>query len=237
MLYLEYILWGYFIGYPIYIYCTHEQEKQMVLAQPEKLIPVYRVTMLYLWLPTAVVLALVWGGSLSLTDLGLHWHWGLETQIAVGLLILVTGLFCVQIVQTKKSAENQQALIKQMAQMSWFMPKNVGEAGYFIFGVSVTAGICEELLFRGYLLNLFDLYLPTYAAVILSSLAFGAGHIYQGYFNVLRTAVMGAVLAVIYLLTESLFIVIYLHIIMDMLGGVLAYISYTSQQQAPTSDP
>ncbi len=47
--------------------------------------------------------------------------------------------------------------------------------------VSATAGICEETLFRGYLQKQFIAWTGSVpAGVLLSALAFGAGHIYQG---------------------------------------------------------
>ena len=231
MIYLEYILWGYFIGYPVYVYFTHEQEKQMLIAHPEKLIQVYRETMLYIWVPTALLLVLVSFGDLSFSDLGLQWHWDLSNQVAVAFGVFVTGYFCFQIIQLKNSNQHQQAFIEQTEFVAWLLPKNAREARYFILGVSVSAGLCEELLFRGYLLNLLDQNFPTYVAVIVSSLAFGAVHIYQGPLHVIRTTVIGVFMALVYLITDSIFIVIYLHIIMDMLGGMLAYISHSSQRR------
>lgn len=231
MVYLEYILWVYFIAYPVYIYFTHEQEKQMVVAHPEKLIGVYRRTMLFVWLPTTLLLGLVGTGEISLTEIGLQWHWDLPNQIALVLLTLLTAYLFFMIKKLKHSDKDQQSSIEQMATFRWFMPKTIIEARYFILGVSVTAGICEELLFRGYLLNLLDESLPTYAAVILSSLAFGAGHIYQGGIQVIKIAVMGAFMALVYLLTDSIFVAIYLHILLDMQTGVISYISFSSQQR------
>ena len=47
--------------------------------------------------------------------------------------------------------------------------------------LSVTAGICEETIFRGYLQKQLHAWLKSAPiAVVLSAAAFGAGHIYQG---------------------------------------------------------
>ena len=222
--YLQYLLWGYFIVYPIYIYLTYEEEKQSVIAQPTKRIAVYRMTMLYLWLPVLALLIVVNQTSLSMYDLGMRWHWNLANQIGVVGLIILCGYFFISLKQLSKSKKNHQAVHKQLTYIQWFMPVTKKEARYYIFGVSITAGICEELLFRGYLLHMLMGYLPTYAAVILTSLSFGLGHIYQGPIHVLRTAIMGVVMALIYLATDSIILPIILHILLDIYGGGLAYI-------------
>jgi uncharacterized protein len=47
--------------------------------------------------------------------------------------------------------------------------------------LSVSAGICEEAIFRGYLQRQFAAFTRSApAGIILSAIAFGAGHAYQG---------------------------------------------------------
>ena len=49
------------------------------------------------------------------------------------------------------------------------------------FGVSATAGFCEEIIFRGYLQRQFGAMLKsTLAGVVLSAIVFGASHGYEG---------------------------------------------------------
>lgn len=59
-------------------------------------------------------------------------------------------------------------------------PQNYLESTFWV-ALSVTAGICEETIFRGYLQRQFVAWTRSApAGVILSALLFGAGHIYQG---------------------------------------------------------
>ena len=223
MEYLEYLLMGYLIIWPIYIYFTHEQEKQSVIAQPEKRISVYRATMIHLWLPVLILMLLVSQSHISMNDIGLRWHWGLASQIGVAGLILIGGYFLLSLKQLSNNSQNHQTIRKQLAYVEWLMPTTAKESRYFILGVSITAGICEELLYRGYLMQLLADYMPTYAVVIISSLAFGLGHIYQGPIHILRTALLGMVMALIYLATDSIIVPIILHAMLDMYGGAMAY--------------
>ncbi|MCL1051856.1 CPBP family intramembrane metalloprotease [Shewanella abyssi] len=229
MQYLEYLLLGYLIMWPIYIYLTHEKEQQSVIADPEKRIAVYRITMLQLWLPVMFLMVLVSQDHISMSDIGLQWQFGVANQIGVAALVLIAGYFFMSLKKLSESTENHQAIRKQLAYIQWLMPTSVKETRYFILGVSITAGICEELLFRGYLMHMLADYMPTYAVVIISSLAFGLPHLYQGVIHILRTALMGVVMALIYLATDSIIVPIVLHAVIDMYSGALAYLVLREQ--------
>jgi uncharacterized protein len=84
--------------------------------------------------------------------------------------------------------------------------------------VSVGAGISEELLFRGFLLYYFSVYLPslnTLEKVFLTSLVFGLGHVYQGWRGVLGTGIAGFIFAGLYLSTGSLLLPVVIHAATD----------------------
>jgi membrane protease YdiL (CAAX protease family) len=60
------------------------------------------------------------------------------------------------------------------------LPRGSTEIAFWIF-LSLTAGICEEIIFRGYLQKqLLGWLKSSPLAVVISAMAFGAGHIYQG---------------------------------------------------------
>ncbi len=223
MAYLDYLLWSYFIGYPIYIYLTTAKEKQMVASDPTKRINVYRSTMFFLWAPTLILLPLIFGSELSMADIGLKWQWNMANQIAIVAVILLSAYLVVSLKQLNNDNEAKKTTLEQLEYVQWLMPSNVKELRYFTLGVSVAAGVCEELLFRGYMLHVLGGQMPMWGAVIVSSLAFGAGHIYQGPAHVLRTALIGAVMAGIYLVTDSIIIPIVLHILVDVYSGFLGY--------------
>jgi membrane protease YdiL (CAAX protease family) len=89
--------------------------------------------------------------------------------------------------------------------------------------VSLSAGICEELLYRGYLLWYLSRWLDVIPAVAVSSVIFGVGHAYQGAKGILQTGLVGVVMALIYLSSGSLWPAIAVHAIIDMHTGELAY--------------
>ncbi len=92
----------------------------------------------------------------------------------------------------------------------WFVP------------LACSAGLCEEFLYRGYALNVIAQLTGSVAlGVVLSTMAFGLAHAYQGRAGVIGTTVLGLLFALIYLLTGSLWPCIIAHIAQDLLGGAL----------------
>jgi membrane protease YdiL (CAAX protease family) len=90
------------------------------------------------------------------------------------------------------------------------------------FLVSISAGICEEILFRGFLPwyflqigNLLKFQISFPLALILSTLIFALAHAYQGLRGIVFTAVVGAVCTFFYIITDSLLLAIAYHILID----------------------
>jgi membrane protease YdiL (CAAX protease family) len=95
--------------------------------------------------------------------------------------------------------------------------------------VAVTAGFCEEVLFRGYLFWFFSALLPFPAAILAAIVAFGVGHAYQGMRDVFLTATVGALALGFYLLTGSLVAPIAVHMILDLANGFIGYRAYRDE--------
>ncbi len=69
-------------------------------------------------------------------------------------------------------------------------------APWTLLAITLFIGFYEEVLARGFILDRCRRLLPgIWAPVLASSLLFGLGHAYQGWFGVLQTAVVGVVFA------------------------------------------
>ena len=87
------------------------------------------------------------------------------------------------------------------------------------FALAVTAGICEEVLYRGFglaALRWLDPDLETMQLVVLTGAAFGLAHLYQGVMGVIVTGVLGGYFAWIVISTGSLVPVMALHALLDV---------------------
>jgi CAAX protease family protein len=77
------------------------------------------------------------------------------------------------------------------------------DAGLFAVVVVIAGGVREEIQ-RAFILHRFDVWLGgAYVGVVVWSLAFGFGHLLQGYDVAIATALMGAFWAIVYVRRRS----------------------------------
>ncbi len=85
--------------------------------------------------------------------------------------------------------------------------------------VCITAGVCEETVYRGFLLHYFHtlpFHLSLTWAMVVASAIFGIGHLYQGVAGGVQTAIVGFVFAGMFVMTGSLVVPIVVHAVMDL---------------------
>ena len=99
------------------------------------------------------------------------------------------------------------------------LPRTTAERRLFTL-VGVTAGVCEEWLYRGFLLAVVAAVggggLPEPVLIAIGALAFGLAHAYQGLAGIVSTGVLGGVMAGLYLGTGSLLLPVVLHALIDL---------------------
>ena len=98
------------------------------------------------------------------------------------------------------------------------LPRTARERWLFVGVVSPTAGIVEELLFRGFALTrLAELFGGLAIAVVVTSVAFALAHVYQGGFGMARAGLLAVLLAIPFVVTGSLLPSILAHAAIDAL--------------------
>lgn len=86
--------------------------------------------------------------------------------------------------------------------------------------LSISAGICEEFVFRGYLLRQFTAWFGGKGrALVASSIVFGLGHAYQGLAPVIVIMGLGLAFGAVALLARRLGPGIVAHALMDAVSG------------------
>ena len=88
----------------------------------------------------------------------------------------------------------------------------------------LTAGITEELIFRGYLMPRMQLFFKNnYASIVISSLLFGLMHIgYGTLFQILGPMVIGLIFAIHYQKFRNIKILIFCHFFWDFISLMVA---------------
>lgn len=82
---------------------------------------------------------------------------------------------------------------------------------FALFTVAVIPAVCEEVLFRGYILRAFEKSWGTFTAIIISGLLFGLFHLQLG--NLMPLATLGIVLAIMTWLSGSIWPAVVAHFI------------------------
>ncbi len=190
---------------------------------PRKLM-VYGATVVALWTLTAVA-AQIDGWRPLLVSPAAVAAW-LPAPAIVGpvLGVAVTAFLALALLPLAQSLRGPRwrrayaaAVRRNYSDISGFLPNNATERWAFIL-ISLTAGVCEEVLFRGFLIRFLrdgGPAIPLIGALALSSAAFGLGHLYQGFKGVMTTTVAGIVFGLLFLLTGSLIPGIVLHALVD----------------------
>lgn len=151
----------------------------------------------------------------------------MSTAIAICVLLVIYTIFSAVSISRSGDMKSQvlRALEKGGGSLNALLPTTRSEYVVFVILVSVSAGICEELIFRWYLLYWIESHANWMIACVISSLVFGLWHLYLGWAHVARSAAVGFLLCLLYLYFESILLVIFLHIFMDVHAGTVAFVA------------
>ena len=220
-------LWGYFVSLPK---LRRQLQADPVRARKRLWIGAIRDP----WVLVAVGAALWQGNDRSWTSLGFSAPDGWRLWVAVGLVLLIVA-HQVQSVMAVARDPNARASVRQQfsGMLADVLPHTRTEVHWFA-GVSLTAGFCEEFLYRGYFIWTLAPWLGWWGAAALSVALFAIGHAYQGWQGVLRTGVVGLSFTLVMVVSNSLWPAIVLHAIVDVAGGMMAWLAL--REEPPTGD-
>lgn len=118
------------------------------------------------------------------------------------------------------SQSNNPAAARLKSLAAKIFPRSNGETAIFC-ALAVTAGICEEFLYRGFVFGaLSHASVPTWTVLLISSVMFGLAHAYQGRGGILGTMILGAVFGSVRILYDSLIPVVFWHTAVDIVAGI-----------------
>lgn len=175
-------------------------------------VPAYLSSIASLWLLALITFVVAWAAGISAGEIGLGMPPGYIDGLLTALLLTAAGvavLFAFRF-----------AGFRETSTLRELLPVSAHERLLFV-AVSVSAGICEEFIFRGFLLTaLSQATGSAVLAVVISSGAFGVLHAYQRPAGAVRAALLGALFAVSVTATSSLWPAIVAHTLIDVLSGL-----------------
>lgn len=185
----------------------------------------YRKTATAEWIVTLYVLGLWIAKGRPWGALRLGFSGPSRSGIGFSVAAIIVALFVLQARKVRNALKHPKAVAQLREKLAFadpLIPETNGERrGFWL--LSMTAGICEEILFRGFLIWLITAWLGLVAAVILSSIVFGCAHIYLGVAQVPRTAIVGLVLALIVVASGSLWPAMVIHAAVDLSSGEIGF--------------
>jgi membrane protease YdiL (CAAX protease family) len=171
----------------------------------------------------AFVIALIWlthRHGFSIRDLGENLGNANLTIITIAVLLAIFAVMVYFNIRQIRQM-NLEKLEAELGPLKMFLPSNKPEFIAFIL-IAFTAGICEELLYHGWLQNL--LVYGTghvWLGLIIGAVIFGFGHAYQGKIGIVQTGIYGLIFGGVFIFTKGLVAGQVLHVIIDSVNGII----------------
>lgn len=100
------------------------------------------------------------------------------------------------------------------------LPQTVWEMPAFVL-LALTAGCCEEFLYRGFAMTAFSRFgWPIWGVILASSALFGLAHLYQGPRGAVGAGILGVALGIARILYGSIAPVALWHAAVDLVAGI-----------------
>ena len=215
------------VGLPLYMnYDTEPTIKRILAGEPGAKLKTYRTTIIMLWGSALLILAFFGYTGKAFADLGLTFQFSIGS---IGNLIIALGIsafYYRELIKVKNDKKAQEGARKELSSADGIiaiLPTTIQE--YRMFNMmALTAGITEEIIFRGFLIWGFSLYTNVYVASLLALLSFVAGHLYQKTVaNLIKVGAIGGLLTLPFIVSGSILPSIIMHIAIDLVGGAVAW--------------
>jgi membrane protease YdiL (CAAX protease family) len=188
-------------------------------VEPAERLSLYCSTIAFQWLAAAVAAWRAWahGFTAALLGLAAPHRLSLIAITVLGAALIVT-LQWLNLRRMGRSASSLRGPLQALAER--ILPQSTIELIPF-FALAVTAGLCEEFLYRGFAMAVLSrMGLPAAAVVLLSSVLFGMAHLYQGRAGFVSTTLLGILLGVSRTVLGSLVPVVFWHLGVDVVAGI-----------------
>jgi membrane protease YdiL (CAAX protease family) len=186
---------------------------------PRQRISLYLSTITFQWIAAGVAVWRSWAHGYSAAELGLGRGRG---ALVVGFAtIAVTAVLATLHWLNFRRMQGQLERVPRVRAMAErILPQSGSELVPFL-ALALTAGICEEFLYRGFAMAAFGRAgFPIWASVVVSSILFGAAHLYQGRGGAIGTGLLGLLFGTFRSVLGSLIPVVAWHAAVDVVAGV-----------------
>jgi uncharacterized protein len=182
-------------------------------------ISLYASSIAFQWIVAAVVAWRAWAHRFHAGELGLAAkdRWKVAAVSILGAAA-IGALHWLNLRRMGRRKARVPEVLKTLAER--ILPQSPRELPWFI-ALAVTAGLCEEFIYRGFAMAAFArVGLPSWGVVLVSAALFGLAHLYQGRGGLLGTMILGALFGAIRIVYDSLVPAILWHTAVDVVAGI-----------------
>ena len=171
----------------------------------------------------------------------LHWHWrgrpleamGFRASLKTGdaatmavLSALMLLAYSAHLLLSLRNIAARTRMRRDIVERTPFLPRHARELPAYVL-MCAAAGVCEETIYRGYMVTYFlpETNLrsgPPLLALLFPAVIFGLAHYYQGWEAVVKIMLMSLLLAGMFIAGGALWPVILVHFGIDLVGGLIA---------------
>lgn len=230
--------WLIFIVLGVFLPLRGRMRLEKLLAVPQvsrrQRLSLYASTIAFQWLAAGLVGWRAAARGLTLAQLGLviHGRWRILIAAMVGAATL-GGLQWLNLRRMGRSSGKARQFMQALAER--ILPQSPAELPPYL-ALATTAGLCEEFLYRGFVMAaLTRAGLPVGGVVLLSSVFFGLAHLYQGRGGFVSTLLVGTVFGTARIGYDGLVPVMLWHFAVDAVAGV-AGPKYLLKQVPPVAE-
>ena len=178
----------------------------------------YASTIAFQWFAVAVVAWRAWAHGFTAPQLGLTVQD--RTRILVASIVGAAAIAALQWLNLRRVGKmplESRGPLQALAER--ILPQSTVEMLPYL-ALAITAGLCEEFLYRGFAMAvLLHVGLQAWAVVLLTSVLFGLAHSYQGRGGIVMTLLIGLVLGTSRIAYNSLVPAIFWHSAVDVVAG------------------
>ena len=194
----------------------------------------YASTIAFQWFAVAVAAWRAWARGFKASQLGLTVHD--RSGILVASIVGAATIAALQWLNLRRVGRIPVAARGSLQTIAErILPQSTVELLPYL-ALAITAGLCEEFLYRGFAMAVFNhAGLQAWAVVLVSSVLFGLAHSYQGRGGIVMTLLIGILLGTSRLAYDSLVPAIFWHSAVDVVAGT-AGPRYLTQKRASVQE-
>ena len=193
-----------------------------LLATPQvsstERLALYASTIAFQWVAVAVVAWRAWAHRFTASQLGLTIPDRSRILLAASVgAVAIAALQWLNLRRVGRIPVEARGSLQALAER--LLPQSTVELLPYL-ALAITAGLCEEFLYRGFAMAvLVRAGLQAWAVVLISSILFGLAHSYQGRGGIAMTLIIGTILGTSRIAYDCLVPAVFWHSAVDVVAG------------------